>query len=138
MGSNDQIVQGRKLMVKRFQRSSQVSFPLMDPDLGYWYIIWKVNTTNRGLNLNNTFCTLCIWDWGFHAKSVFFFIKTVVVTYSLMSWLKASFRFMCLRARLMEKWVKELHSKSEGSWVKPRLPVTLGSNNYQTQWLRWG
>ena len=24
---------------------SQVSFPLIDPDVGYWYIIWKVNTT---------------------------------------------------------------------------------------------
>ena len=51
MGTNDQIMQGGKLMVKRFQRLSQVSFPLIDPDLGYWYIIWKVNTTNRGLNL---------------------------------------------------------------------------------------
>ena len=35
MGTNDQIMQGGKLMVKRFQRSSQVSFPLIDPDLGY-------------------------------------------------------------------------------------------------------
>ena len=72
MGTNDQIMQGGKLMVKRFQRSSQVSFPLIDPDLGYWYIIWKVNTTNRGLNLKNTFCAICLWGWGFHVKSVFF------------------------------------------------------------------
>ena len=35
MGTNDQIMQGGKLPVKRFQRSSQVSFPLIDPDLGY-------------------------------------------------------------------------------------------------------
>ena len=35
MGTNNQIMQGGKLMVKRFQRSSQVSFPLNDPDLGY-------------------------------------------------------------------------------------------------------
>ena len=35
MGTNDQIVQGRKLMVMRFQRSSQVSFPLIYPDLDY-------------------------------------------------------------------------------------------------------
>ena len=35
MGTNDQIIQGVKLMVKRFQRSSQVSFLLIDPDLGY-------------------------------------------------------------------------------------------------------
>ena len=34
MENNDQIMQGRKLIVKRFQRSSQV-FPLIDPDLGY-------------------------------------------------------------------------------------------------------
>ena len=34
-GTNDQIMQAGKLMVKRFQRSSQVSFPLTDPDLGY-------------------------------------------------------------------------------------------------------
>ena len=35
MGTNDQILQGEKLMVKRFQRSSQVSFPFIDPGLGY-------------------------------------------------------------------------------------------------------
>ena len=35
MGSNDQSMQGEKLVVKRFQRSSQVSFPLTDLDLGY-------------------------------------------------------------------------------------------------------
>ena len=35
MGTNDQIMQGGKLMVKRYQRSSQVSFPLIGPDLGY-------------------------------------------------------------------------------------------------------
>ena len=39
MGTNDQIMQGRKLMVKRFQSSSQVSFPLIDPDLSYRYVI---------------------------------------------------------------------------------------------------
>ena len=32
----------------------------------------------------------------------------------------------------MDKWVKALHSESEGSQLKPRLPVTLGSNKYQT------
>ena len=35
MGTNNQIMQGRKLMVKKFQRSSQVTLPLIDPDLGY-------------------------------------------------------------------------------------------------------
>ena len=33
MGTNDHM-QGGELMVKRFQRSSQVSFSLIDPDLG--------------------------------------------------------------------------------------------------------
>ena len=35
MWTNDQTIQGGKLMVKRFQKSRQVSFPLIDPDLGY-------------------------------------------------------------------------------------------------------
>ena len=39
MGTNDQIMQGEKLIVKRFQRSSQVSFRLIHPGLGYRYII---------------------------------------------------------------------------------------------------
>ena len=34
MGTNDQIMQGGKVMVQRFERLSQVSFPLSDPDLG--------------------------------------------------------------------------------------------------------
>ena len=36
MGTNDQIKQVGEIMVKRFQRSSQVTLPLNDPDLGYW------------------------------------------------------------------------------------------------------
>ena len=35
METNDQIMQMGKLIVKRFQRSSQVSFSLIDPDLCY-------------------------------------------------------------------------------------------------------
>ena len=35
MGTNDQIMQRGKLVLKRFQRSSQVSFPLTDLGLGY-------------------------------------------------------------------------------------------------------
>ena len=35
MGTNDQIMQRGKLMVKRFQRSILVIFTLIDPDLGY-------------------------------------------------------------------------------------------------------
>ena len=100
IGTNDQIMQGGKLMVQRFQRLSQVSFSLIDPDLSYWYIIWKINTTNRGLSLKNTFCTLSLWGWEFHVQPVFFFKKTLGVTCSLMSW--DSFRFTYLWARIME------------------------------------
>ena len=35
MRTNDQIIQWGTLMVKRFQRSSQVSFRRTDPNLGY-------------------------------------------------------------------------------------------------------
>ena len=56
---------GGRLMVKRFQKLSRVIFPIIDLDLGYSHIIWKVNTANRGLNLKNTFCTLCLWGWNF-------------------------------------------------------------------------
>ena len=33
--NNDQIMQGWMLIDERFQRLSQVSFPLIDPDQGY-------------------------------------------------------------------------------------------------------
>ena len=39
IGINDQIMQEAVLMVKRFQRSSYVSLSLVNPDLGYSYII---------------------------------------------------------------------------------------------------
>ena len=135
MGTNHQIIQGGKLKVKRFQRSSQVIFSFYCPDLGYWYIIWKVKATNRRLNLKSTFWTSEVEE--FHVKSVFFFFLITVVTCSLLSGLYGSFRFTCLWARLMEKWVKALHSESGGSWLKPRILMTLESNKYQTQWLRW-
>ena len=50
------------------------SFTHVDPGLGYWHIIWNVNTRNRRLNLKNTLCTLCLWGvgWRFLAKPVFF------------------------------------------------------------------
>ena len=47
MGTNDQIMQGGNLMVKRFQRTNQVSFSSHWLWPGYWYIIWNINTTNR-------------------------------------------------------------------------------------------
>ena len=120
-GTNDQI----RLMVKRFQRSSKVSLFSHWPWSGLFIYSLKrllfFDTTNRGFNLKNTFCILCLWSWGFHVKSVLFFKKFIVVTYSAMSWLYGRFRFTYLRARFMEKWVKALHSESEGSWLKPRL-----------------
>ena len=64
MGTNDKITQGSKLMAKRFQRSIEV-FPLINSNLGYWYIILKVNSTNRGLNLKSIFCTLYLWVGDF-------------------------------------------------------------------------
>ena len=42
-----------RLMVKSFQRSSQVLFPCCWSWPSYWSIIWKFNTTNRVLNLKN-------------------------------------------------------------------------------------
>ena len=84
MGTNNQITQGGEIMViKRFQRSIQNGFSLIDSDLGYSYIIWKVNT----INLKNTFDTLCLWSWGFHVKHAFFSEKILVVISSLISWL---------------------------------------------------
>ena len=56
-GTNDQIMHGGRLMVKRFQRSSQVSFPLLiltwvidilfeklTPQIGD--LIWKIPSAN--------------------------------------------------------------------------------------------
>ena len=81
-------------MVKSFQSSSHYSFSLIDPYLEYWYIIWKVDTANRELNLKNTFCTLCQWGWGFHTKPVFIFSIFLLITCSLTYWLKGSFRLL--------------------------------------------
>ena len=53
-------MQGQKLMLQRFQRSSQVSFPLIDPDLGYCYIIWKylLHTMPLRLGISSIACLL--------------------------------------------------------------------------------
>ena len=49
-----------KLIVKRFQKLHHVQFPfpIVDSFLGYLYIIWKVNTKNRRMNLKNTLSTM--------------------------------------------------------------------------------
>ena len=118
IGTNDQIMQE---WLRGFKGRVKLICPFIDPDLGYWYIIWKVNTTSRGLNLKNTFCTLCLWGWGFHVKSVFFFLKKKYsgdLFFDVL--IRGSYRFTNLRAWLMEMWVKKLHSESEGSlwhWV---------------------
>ena len=45
-----------RLVVKRFQRLRHVQVPfIIDTELDYWHIIWKVVTTNRGLNLKKLF-----------------------------------------------------------------------------------
>ena len=64
---------GGSSWLRSFKGRVKLVFPFIDPDLSYWYIILKVNTTDRGLNLNNTFCKLCLSGQGFHVKSVFFF-----------------------------------------------------------------
>ena len=121
MGTNDQIMEGGSSWLRGFNGRVKLVFPIIDPDLGYWYIIWKVNTTNRGLNFTNTLCTLCLWSWRFHWKSVVLFFLNILVTYSLMSWLLGTFRFAYLRARFMEKWVKAFQNQKglgskPGSW----------------------
>ena len=117
MGTYDQIMEGRGIWRDRGRGGRE-----------------KLST-GRGLNLKNTFCTLFLWCWRFHWKPAFFFQKILVVTCSLMSW---ALRFAYLWARIMEKWVKVLHSESEGSCLKPRLFVTFGSYEHQTQWLTLG
>ena len=37
-----------------------------------WALIIR-SWTNKGLNLKNTFDTLCLGGWGFHVKPVFLF-----------------------------------------------------------------
>ena len=69
MGPNDQIMQEGELMVKRFQKSSKVTFPLIEPDLGCWYITWK-----GGLGDWIWKTPSAHWDWGFHVKPVFIYI----------------------------------------------------------------
>ena len=86
MGTNDQIMQGGSWWLSGFKARIKLFFSLIDADLGYWCIIWKVNTTDRGLNLKNTCCTLCLWGWGSHVKP-FFLKNIIVVPYSSMSWL---------------------------------------------------
>ena len=55
-----------------------LSFPYVDSELGYWYIIWKVNTRKRGMNLKSILCTMSLWV-GISSKACLFVICTVVM-----------------------------------------------------------
>ena len=45
------------------------SFLYVDSDLGYWYIIWKVNTKG-GWIWETPFALICLCGLGFHGKPV--------------------------------------------------------------------
>ena len=68
--TNDQIMQGWKLMVKRFQRSIQVSFFSDWP----WsrLLIYNLKMVTLQIGDLNILYTLFLWDWEFHLKTVFF------------------------------------------------------------------
>ena len=59
------------------------------------------------MNLKNTFYTLYLWSWRIHVKSVVSLKKIIVVTYSLMSWLRA---LLDLRIYGSVTWRSELRS----------------------------
>ena len=69
-----------------FKGCVMFNFPHVDPKLGHSYIIWKVNTTNRGLNLKNTLCTLCLVSLLKHPLHTMPCLS-LVVTCILMPWL---------------------------------------------------
>ena len=125
-GDYDQIMQGRKLMVKSLKRSTQVSISShwSCTGLSTYYLKsyqhkWGtefekhcLHTLPLGFRIS---CKVCLLFKKNCSGDLFFDVLII-----------GFFRFMYLRARLMEKWVKVLHSESEGSWVKPRPLVTLG------------
>ena len=92
---------GGESMVKRFQRSSEVSFPLIDPELRYWYIIWKVNTISRGLNLKNTFCTPL--GLGISCKACLFLRE---IFSAVKKWSREKFIFHAIVLELYPLWWK--------------------------------
>ena len=76
-----------RLIVTSFQMLCHVQFPSCWPwSIRYWHIIWKVNTRNRGLNLESIFCTPCLWGGDF-IQSLSSFLIFLAVTGTLMSWL---------------------------------------------------
>ena len=61
-----------KLIARGFKGRIMFSLPHADHDLGFLINYWKVNTSNRKLNLK-LHCTLCLTGREPHAKPVFFF-----------------------------------------------------------------
>ena len=61
-----------------FKGFAMFSLSHFEPGVGYWYIIWKIHTKNRELNLKNT-STLCLWGWWFHVEVI-----SLVVTCTVM------------------------------------------------------
>ena len=63
----------------KVSKTRHVQFPFLltltwGPDI----LFKKLNIANRGLNLKNNFCTLCLWGWGFfHAMTASFSISLV-------------------------------------------------------------
>ena len=95
-----------------------------------------------GLNLKNTFYTICLWGWRFHVKSDFFLKRNDGGDPFFDLLIIGCFSFTYLRVRLMEKWVNVLHSSHKGMrpflWWKltPRdtmskiLSITITSCNF--------
>ena len=94
---------GEQTFLGKFMRRC-FTWRLMTVFLGYWYIIWKLNTTNRWLNLKSTFFALCLWGRGFH---VFFLKEFLVVTCSLSLDYKA---LLDLRISGSDSWRSDLRS----------------------------
>ena len=125
--TNDQIMEGGKLMVKRFQKLSQVSFSYH----GLWQVI---GTLIIGILFQKLTLQTEDWIWKtlLHALALGLGISCKVCLLIQKKYSGDQFfdlLIIGLQARFMEKWVKALHSESERSWLKPRLSVTLGSNS---------
>ena len=69
-------MQGWKLILRGFEGRVKLVFPFLDPHLGYWYIIWKVNTKNRGLSLKAPFVHFASGVEDFMQSASSFFKKS--------------------------------------------------------------
>ena len=95
-----------------------------------WHIIWKDNGTIRELNRKSFFCRLCLEDWRFHAKAVFFLIS-LVVTGTLMPWLLTILDYFILEATIVPSliivgylWqILERQPFVPHPWATPKRPI---------------